>query len=416
MASLGRLLIVLLLSLLACAPKTDPNTVVLWTAFEGKELETLRQLVSSYEKDRGQTVQVLKVPFSNFQQKVLVAAPAGQGPDLLIGPHDWLGLLQTAKLLAPAPRDIIRADDDSFYDIAKRCVTFEDTIYSVPMMMECVVLARNTDLCPVRPESLEQLVEQARSSAQKNPEALGFAYELNDFYFTGAFLAGFGADFLAPFEQTPLDLDKLDFATPEGLAGAQWVADLAKRPGAEFDLVPLDMKNDIAVELFLKGRLGMMLCGPWNVGAIRDSGIPYALDPLPAGPRRASSPFVGVTGVMMSRYSSEKPGVKELMTYLSSPETTATLCQTAARAPTRKETAELLKRQVSDPVVSRDLELFSQAAQNGTPMPNHPAVGATFWAAMKGAFELIGRGQVKPAAELESATERVRAKIRFMTE
>lgn len=416
MTWLGRLLILPLVLLCACAPKVDPDSVVLWTAFEGKELETLRRLVSDYETAEKTKVQLLKVPFANFQQKVLVAAPAGQGPDLLIGPHDWLGLLQTAELLAPAPTEIISTDDDSFYDIAKRCVTFDGTIYSVPMMMECVVLARNTELCPERPETLEQLVASAQACSERNPELLGFAYELNDFYFTGAFLAGFGADFLAPFSQLPLDLDRLNFATPEGVEGARWVSNLARRSGAEFSLVPLDMKNDIAVELFLKGRLGMMLCGPWNVGAVRDSGVAYALDPLPRGPKQNCSPFVGVTGVMMSRYSADKPGVRELMAHLASPEVTATLCQTAARSPARHETAHLLKSQVSDPVVARDLELFAQAAQNGTPMPNHPAVGATFWAAMKGAFELIASGQVEPDIELQSTTERVRAKIRFMTD
>lgn len=411
-----RLLPLLALLMLACAPRTDPRVVVLWTAFEGSELETLRRLVDDWEASSGQTVQVLKVPFANFQQKVLVAAPARQGPDLLIGPHDWLGLLQTAQLLAPVPEEVMASEDRSFYDVAKRCVTFDGKFYSAPMMMECVVLARNTGLCPQRPESLDRLVEEASRCQKEHPGVLGFAYELNDFYFSGAFLAGFGADFLAPFTRLPLDLQALDFGTAAGVEGASWVAELAQRPGAKYQLVPLDMKNDIAVELFLKGRLGMMLCGPWNLGAIRASGVPYALDPLPAGPRQPCAPFVGVTGVMLSRYATEKAGVKELMAFLVSAEATATLCQAAARAPARAETAELLRQKVDDPVVARDLELFSTVAQGGIPMPNHPAVGATFWSAMKGAFELIVRGQVSAKEELDRATQRVQAKIRFMTE
>ncbi len=394
----------------------DPNTVVLWTAFEGAELNTLRSLVAEYESASGKKVQVLQVPFASFQQKVLVAGPARQGPDLLIGPHDWIGLLQTAQLLSPVPPDIASPDNPSFFDIAKRCVTFDGAMYSAPMMMECVVLARNTELCPTAPETLEQLVEQAKGCDEKNPEVLGFAYELKNYYFTGAFIAGFGADLLAPFSKAQLDLSALNFASPEAVAGASWVADLGKSPGSKFDLVPLDMKNDIAVELFLKRRLGMMLCGPWNLGAIRQSGIPYQLQPLPQGPARPCSPFVGVTGVMLSRYSAEKAGVKELMAYLTSAQATAPLCQAAGRAPTRSETVDRLKEIVTDPVVARDLELFSVAAQNGTPMPNHPAVGTIFWSAMESAFELITKRQVQPAAELESTTERVRAKIRFMTE
>jgi maltose-binding protein MalE len=348
---------------------------------------------------------------------MLIAGPAQQGPDLLIGPHDWIGQLCTVDLLAPVPSDIVDTNSPAFYDIAKRAVTFDGKIYSAPLMMECVVLARNTALCPDKPETLEQLVSQAAVCAEKNPGVLGFAYEMRDFYFTGAFMAGFGADFLAAFSTgtgTELDLSRIDFATPEGIAGATWVADLAK--GNKHNLVPQDMKNNTAVELFLKGRLGMMLCGPWNMGAVRASGIPYALEPLPDGPTRPCSPFVGVTGVMLSRYSAQKKGVKELMAYLVSPEVTARLCQSAARAPARVETAQELKESIGDPVVARDLELFSSVAQQGIPMPNHPAVGATFWSAMQGAFELIIKGEVAPAEELKSVTERVRAKIRFMTE
>jgi maltose-binding protein MalE len=404
----------MLLLLLACAPKADPNAVVLWTAFEGAEFATLKSLVTEFANSSGTAVVVLQVPFATFQQKMLIAGPARQGPDLLVGPHDWIGQLRTADLVAPIPRDIISPDDPSFYDIAKRCVTFNGEIYSAPLMMECVVLARNTSLCPHQPKTLDELVREATACAEKNPDSQGFAYEMRDFYFTGAFMAGFGADFLAPFSQPQVDLDALNFATPEGIAGATWVADLAK--GNKYDLVPKDMRNNTAVELFLKGRMGMILCGPWNMAAIRQSGVPYVLEPLPAGPSQPCSPFVGVTGVMMSRFSTDKRGVKELMAYLASPDVTAQLCKSAARAPARVETAARLKSLVTDPAVARDLELFSRVAQSGTPMPNNPAVGATFWSAMQGAFELIVSGQVSAADELKETTERVRSKIRFMTE
>ena len=410
----ARFLILALLLLMACAPKIDPNEVVLWTAFEGEELITLRTAVAEFAASSGRKVTVLQVPFATFQQKMLIAGPARQGPDLLIGPHDWIGQLRTADLLAPAPADLIWADNPSFYDIAKRCVSFDGAMYSVPLMMECVVLARNTTLCPNSPKTLDQMVQEAQECAHRNPGILGFAYQMKDYYFTGAFMAGFGADFLAPFSGAELNLDAIDFATPQGVAGATWIADLGQ--GHKNDLVPLDMTNNTAVELFLKGRLGMILCGPWNLGAIRSSGTPYVLEQLPNGPARPCSPFVGVTGVMMSRFSTEKSGVRELVSFLSSPEITARLCQSAARAPARRETAEKLRQMVTDPEVARDLELFSVAAQNGTPMPNHPAVGAAFWSSMQGCFELIIKGQVSPEKELQETSERVRAKIRFMTE
>ncbi len=413
MRSLPRLILLCLVLMLACAPKVDEDTVVLWTAFDGIELSTLQRRLDEFEKTTGQKVVMLKVPFNNLRQKVLVASPARQGPDLLIGPHDWVGLLQTADLLSPIPSDIINPQNPSFFPIAKQAVTFGGQIYSAPMMMECVVLARNTELCPIKPESLDQLVTEALACKEKNPGVGGFGYQLENLYFSWPFLAGFGADFLAPLNQPTLNVDSLQFDTPEAVAGCDWIADLGDR---KYKLVPRDMNNDVAVELFLKGRQGMILCGPWNMGAIRDSGVPYTLDPLPPGPVKPSSPFVGVTGVMIGRYSVEKQGVKELVAYLTSPEVTAELCQSAARAPTRQETAEKLKTLVTDPVVARDLALFATAAQAGTPMPNHPAMSAAVNTSMAGALQLITTNQVTTSEELKRTTERVRAKIRFMTE
>ena len=413
MRSISQLVLLCIALLVACAPSVDKDTVVLWTAFDGIELSTLQNRLHEFEKSSGQKVVMLKVPFNNLRQKVLVASPARQGPDLLIGPHDWVGLLQTADLLSPIPTDIVDPTDDAFYPIAKQAVSFGGQVYSAPMMMECVVLARNTDLCPTKPESLDQLVSEALACQARNPGVGGFGYQLENLYFSWPFLAGFGADFLAPFNQPTLDVDALKFDTPEAVAGCNWIADLGIR---KHKLVPRDMNNDVAVELFLKGRQGMILCGPWNMGTIRSSGVPYILEPLPPGPAAASSPFVGVTGVMIGRYSAEKKGVRELVAYLSSPEVTAELCQSAARAPTRRETAEKLKTLVSDPVLARDLELFARAAQAGTPMPNHPAMSAAVNTSMAGALQLITTDQVDTAEELKRTTERVRAKIRFMTE
>ncbi len=413
MRFLRRLLLLCLMLLCACAPKIDSDTVVLWTAFDGAELATLQQRLDEFQKTSDQKVVMLKVPFNNLRQKVLVASPAQQGPDLLIGPHDWVGLLQTANLLAPIPKTIVDPEDDSFYPIAKQAVTFQGQIFSAPMMMECVVLARNTELCPTRPESLDQLVSEALACRDRNPDVGGFGYQLDNLYFSWPFLAGFGADFLAPLNRAELNVDDLKFDTPEAVAGANWIADLGER---KYKLVPRDMNNEVAVELFLKGRQGMILCGPWNLGAIRNSGVPYALDPLPPGPAKPSSPFVGVTGVMIGRSSAEKKGVKELVAYLSSPDVTAELCQSAARAPTRRETAEKLKTLVTDPVIARDLQLFATAAQAGTPMPNHPAMSAAVNTSMAGALQLITTNRVDTAEELKRTTERVRAKIRFMTE
>lgn len=400
-----------LVSLWGCAPRVDPDAVVVWTAFEGSELRTLQEVISEFKQQTHRKVELLKVPFSSLKQKMLVAGPAGQGPDLLICPHDWIGQLYLAGLLAPIPKSLIEED---FYDIALRCVQYQGQVFALPLNTDCLVLARNPTLCPQAPQDLAELVEFASTIQRDHDGVLGFAYALTDFYFTGAFLEGFGADLLAPFRQSQFHVEDLDFASPQAVAGAQWIYDLGK--GHRFDLVPLDMKNQTAVELFTRGRLAMMVCGPWNLGELRASKVSYELSILPRGPVGPCSPFVGVSGVVASKKALEKNGTGELLQFLGSPEVVARLCLAAGRAPARRAVAERIASQSVSPQVLKDLQILSDAAQQGVPMPNHPAVGATFWPAMQGAFELILRGLVNPQDELTQTTERVRTKIRFMTE
>lgn len=408
-----RRLIWILVAVCVCSCSKGPpkDHVILWTAFDGAEEETLRRRVQDFTAETGHQVTLLKVPFKTFQRKVLVAGPALQGPDILIGPHDWIGLLETAELLAPIPDDIIHPRDERYFEVATQAVTYAGAIYSAPMMMDCVVLARNTELCPEKPTSLEGLVRIAQSCQNKETGVRGFSYKVDNFYFSWGFIAGFGADFLTPFRNKELNLDSIEFATPGAVEGLDWVADLRQK----HKLVEDGMDNQIAVDLFLNKKLAMMICGPWNLGAIRKAGIPYALEPLPPGPAGDSSPFVGVTGAMLGKHSTDKAGVKELLAFLASPETGAALCESSGRAPTRLDTADLLKERVEDPAISSDLNLFSQAAQNGTPMPNHPAMSAV-WAPIEDALELVTTGQSGAENELKRTTQRVRAKIRFMTE
>lgn len=413
MGSLRRFIILILASLLlaGCGKTIPKDTLVIWTAFQNEEFKALQAQVEAFQQKSNHKTIILQVPFNSLRQKILVAGPALQGPDVLIGPHDWVGLLQTAGLLAPIPKEVVDPESGTFYEICTKAATFDGDIYLAPMMMECVVLARNTDICPQKPESLDELVEVAVAAKNKGGDIRGFAYELDNFYFSWAFMAGHGATFLDPFFNKDFQLDQLKFDTPEAVAGVNWIADLQRK----HQLVAPGLTNDLAVDFFLNKKLGMMLCGPWNLGAIRQRGINYSLEPLPPGPKGPSTPFVGVTGAMLSKFSAQKDGTTELLTYLSSAEIGAQLCQSSGRAPVRKDTAELLKERVDDPRIAEDLALFSEAAQTGMPLPNNPAMQPV-WDYMKPALELVIKGKISAEEALKETTETVRTKVRFMME
>ncbi|MCA9792729.1 MAG: maltose ABC transporter substrate-binding protein [Candidatus Eremiobacteraeota bacterium] len=401
------LMLLLILLLTSCSKPPDPNRVVLWTAFEGKELEELKHLVGEFEQESHLHVQVLKVPFDALQKKFLVAAPAGQGPDLLIGPQDWLGVFATAGLLEPVPDSVFgserRAD---FIPVAIEAVTFEGKVYAVPLLLDCIALLRNTELAPQAPASLDELVSQAQEI--QHDSVRGFYYQLNNFYFSWPFLAAHGAH-LFDTQGGHLDPFQLGLDEPPAIEGMQFLADLR----GKYNLVPLGATNDLAKSLFLDRKLAMTLAGPWMMDSVREAKIPYVVEPIPpTASGGVAAPFVGATGLMQSTGSRNPTGGEALYKFLTRTDAIYRLALAAGRAPADKQALERASQQ---PVVGRDIVAFAHIAEQGTPMPSHPAMNAV-WEPMEQAIDLVSSGQVEPGPEMEQTEKRIVAKIRFMME
>ena len=74
------------------APATTappPEVIVVWA--EEKVAEALNPLVGAYEAAAGVDVEVVIYDFGAIKNDVLTAGPAGEGPDLFVGPHDMVG-------------------------------------------------------------------------------------------------------------------------------------------------------------------------------------------------------------------------------------------------------------------------------------------------------------------------------------
>ncbi len=384
---------------LACGPKPEPK-LTLWTAFEDKEFKVLGELLAEFEQEHQIPVVTLKVPFTQLQGKFLVAAPAGQGPDLIIGPQDWMGVFAVAELLEP-----IEVNSDEFLEVAVEAVTFERQTYALPMMLDCVAMIRNVDLAPEAPEDLTALVRLSQEI--QHGEIRGFYYELDNFYFSWPFFAAHGAYLFGQKDGT-LDPFDVGLANPGAVEAARWIGELRTK----YNLVPLGANNDLAKGLFLDGKLAMFLAGPWSLSEIRKAGISYSVDPIPPYQGRPSAPLVGATGLMHNRNGKRPEEARKLIEFLRSEEAITRLAMASGRAPAHRGAT---RRAQSDPDLGRDIAAFAAIADQGTPMPSHPAMNMV-WEPMEQALELVASGKVDPAKQLTETTERIKSKIRFMME
>lgn len=374
-------------------PKSRPLRV--WTAFEGAELEAFKGLCAKY----GQPVEVLGVPFDGLKNKVLVATPAGQGPEVIVGPQDWLGVFSAAQLLEPLPDSLVTPLKQDVLPVALDGVTYEGKVYAYPILLDGLALLRNPQLAPRSPKSIEDLRDYA-VELQKGGQVKGFYFDLRELYFSWPFFSASGATVFKPNALEP------GLTGPEGVQAAQYLKSLRDQ-----GLIPLGAQNDFAKSMFLDGKLAMTLNGPWFLGDLRARKTPYVIEPVPPGTHPAAS-FIGVNGLMVNQLSPRKQDAFPLVEFLGSKDCQVTMSLASGRPPARRDAqAEVAQ----DPVKGPDIAAFTKVVEQGVAMPNHPAANAV-WDPMKQSLELITKGEVDPATELRGADEAIRQKIQRMVE
>ena len=72
---------------LGCA-NSSPEAVILWHAYRGDEAKALEETVNAYrQRPNAAHVRLVAVPYDAFANKLRVAVPRGNGPDLFIFAH-----------------------------------------------------------------------------------------------------------------------------------------------------------------------------------------------------------------------------------------------------------------------------------------------------------------------------------------
>ena len=76
-----------------------PEVIVVWA--EELVANALDPLVGAYEAAAGVDVEVVVYDFGAIRTDVQTAGPAGEGPDVFLGAHDWVGELAANGVVAP---------------------------------------------------------------------------------------------------------------------------------------------------------------------------------------------------------------------------------------------------------------------------------------------------------------------------
>ena len=380
---------VMLLGLTSFASASESGKLLIWA--DENRLEVVTELAEEFEDDYGVPVEVQEKAFGDIRDSMRVEAPSGEGPDIIVGAHDWLGELVTNGLISPIDLSGI---EDEFIDVSLEAFTWGEDTYAVPYAIESVGLIYNKDLVPNPPETFEEFREVVKENTNKEEEKYGFVMPQPDPFHTYPFMSAMGG-YVFGMENGVYNPKDIGLNNEGAVKGLEKLNSLY----AEEYVPYLDYQT--MASLFKSGDAAMMLTGPWEFGNLEEAGINYGFAQLPTMEGQAPKPFSSVHGFMMSEFSENKMLAQAFIrNFIAREDTMIELYEKGGRPPVYKPAIEVAKE---DPQTAGVLE----SARESMPMPSIPEMNAV-WAAWEDALEVVlnQKQDVKPA--LDNAVEQIK--------
>lgn len=356
----------------------------------------MRDVAKEFTRQYGLPVEVQEMGFGDIRDKLAVAGPAGQGPDIIIGAHDWLGQLVTNGLVEPLD---LGGKAANFVPVATAAFTYNGKLYGIPYATEAVGLIYNKKLVPKPPATFDELMTTAKRLTDRSKKEYGFLLPQPDPYHTFPLLSATGGYVFGTRANGTVDPLDIGLANAGAVRGAELFARLIRE-----GILPAGMDYNTMTSLFQQGKVGMMITGPWELASVKKAGIEYGFAKIPAIDGKKAKPFVGVQGFMVSAFSENKLLAKAFLTdFVAMPETMRALFDRDPRPPAYLSTLRAVQG-------NADVAGVAASAADGVPMPSIPEM-ASVWTAWSDALSLIINGQQEPKAALESAVRQIRATI-----
>ena len=382
----------------AAIPDRGDADLVIWTDGGQPKYEAMKKVGEAFAQAQGIKVAVQQVA-TDLQANFVTADAAGNGPDVVVGAHDWIGNLVQNGSIEPLQ---LSADQVKAYsEKAVSASTYNGQLYGLPYGMETLALFRNTALAPTKPATLDDAVEEglAAVKAGKAESALnvpvgdqGDAYHMEPLFTSmGGYLFGTKVD--GSYDPADMGVGK-----PGSLKAAEKVAQLGKQK-----VLRTSISGDNSISLFTSGKAAFLVSGPWALADVKKSGVKYDVQPIPgfAGEKPAA-PFMGAQEVMIAQHAKNEAFAQEFVgNFLNTPEQMKTVYELSQEPPS------MLSLQKS---VDKDAAVFAQAANVAQPMPAIPEMQSV-WEPLGKAYAAIVRG-AEPRSTMSKAGQTIAAAIK----
>lgn len=364
-------------------PKVDKLTF--WTRSSKdtskNEWDALQKAADDYTKAIGTKINLVTVPDADFRSKLSIAAPSGNGPDVL-GPiaHDWIGEIAFQKIAMAWPslpgQDDFSKEELQLVSLAIGGSSATPTtgtaadvkIYAMPLFTEALALIYNTDMVKEAPKTWDDLVSQAKDLTTGGNS--GFAFQLVQQYYEGPFFFAEGS-YIFKYDNGVFDTNDIGLNNDGGVAAAQALRDMYYKKAPQMPEGVIDQANagQIVTGMMQAGQLAMSIDGPWAVPSLKDAGINVGVAPLPTWTNgKPLTPFLGIQAMVVNAYGKQVEAATDFVSFMGSTDQVVPMAVGFHKAPARVSATDAAIK------ASPDFEAWIAQTKNAIPMPNIPAM------------------------------------------
>jgi arabinogalactan oligomer / maltooligosaccharide transport system substrate-binding protein len=382
------------------SPQFSSGSMVIWA--DASFAKVLPPFVNQFTaRNPGTSVKVEEVAFDQTLSKLQQTGPSGQGPDLFVGTHEWLGALVPAGAVAAID---LGPKKDAFVPVTVQAFTYQGQVYGLPFAFQNVALLRNTNLVPEAPATWEDLTEMALQLKRSKKVDLSLGMQVPDPYYEYPLFSAFGGYL---FKQSPdgtFDPSAIGLDSSGGLKAAsafgRWTKDGLINPNVTYDVM---------LEKFGSGKAPFAITGPWAVAqpdtGFKATGVPFAVEPIPTVEGGTPHPFVGVQGFMVSGYSHNQDMARAFaLQFMAGDDAQIKLFEAGGRAPALKSAFDKVAAQ------NPEVKGFGESGENGIPFPPNPEV-TDVWSSWTDAYTLIFNRKDNPVAVFKKTAKTMRERV-----
>jgi maltose-binding protein MalE len=391
-----------------CSRRDDVNRIVIWHQMRVDERLVLEdQLRQFMAENSGVRVEQIYKETEEVRSGFIIAAIAGQGPELIYGPSDMVGPFEVMGIIEPL-EEMFTADELSQF-VPEAKTWYHGHLYQIADKLgNHLTLVYNRNIVSRPPATDEELIAMGKqltvdTDGDGKVDRYALTWNYTEPFFFIPFLTGFGGWVMTDDGTPTLD-------SPSMVRALEFIKDLRDT----YRIIPGEADYNIADILFKDGKSAMIINGDWSWAGYEKAGVNIGVAPLPriVSTGLPCAPMVSPKGFSLNSNVPEEKRelVLRLLRYLLAPERQIQTAKALKTMPTHLSVlgSDLVQ---TDPIMKNSAIQIRQ----GRTMPVVPELRA-IWDSMRPGYQAVLGGALTPEAAARAMQELAVRKIREMNE